>query len=443
MTHLHVPEWGRVAIGPDGFSLAQAEALLSAARAHPMGGEEGGAILTDHRHHLRAKQMVGVMAAPGCSLEILPKVDPEAELGDLPTVRSRLISLLDLALGLNLADGAQAAMAHGAENLLDILIRLFAQRLLALARRGLPRAYQARAEDLPTLRGKLNIVRQLTVHVGRPDRLACRFDVLSSDIPLMQVMKAAVVFLSRLARAHDTRRLLEELRFVLADVTDVPISALPWDQVRIDRTSQRWESVFALAKLLLRRDWQGTTYDHRSHNGIALLFPMNDLFEAAVAALLRRALSGSGISVVEQGGLRHCLGEWTKDEDCEGRVFQTRPDILLRRGGKDVAIIDTKWKCLSPDASIAKRGVAQGDVYQMMAYSRLYRCDRLMLLYPAMAGSGTTLSHRFGIAGGREMLAVGVVDLTAPMSFVHSELRKLIIDFLPTEVVGKQKLAIA
>lgn len=433
MTHLHVPEWGRVSIGPDGFSLTQAEALLAAARAHPMGGGDGGAILTDHRHHLRAKQMVGVIAAPGCSLEILPKVDPDAQLGDLPTVRSRLISLLDLALGLNLAEGAQTAMAHGAENLLDILIRLFAQRLLALARRGLPRAYQACAEDLPTLRGRLDIVRQLTAHVARPDRLACRFDVLSGDTPLMQVMKAAVVFLSRLARAHDTRRLLEELRFVLADVTDVPVSALPWDKVKIDRTSRRWESVFALAKLLLRREWQGTTYDHRSHNGITLLFPMNDLFEAAVAALLRRALSGSGISVAEQGGLRNCLGDWTEEKDCEGRIFQTRPDILLHRGGKDLAIIDTKWKCLSPDASVAKRGVAQGDVYQMMAYSRLYQCDRLMLLYPSVAESGTTLSHRFGIAGGREMLALGQVDLTTELNHVQGELGKLIFDFLPDD----------
>ncbi|CAD7339418.1 calmodulin-binding protein [Sphingomonadales bacterium 56] len=443
MTHLHVPEWGRVAIGPDGFSLAQAEALLAAARAHPMGGGDGGAILTDHRHHLRAKQMVGVIAAPGCSLEILPKVDPDGDLGDLPTVRSRLISLLDLALGLNLAEGAQTAMAHGAENLLDILIRLFAQRLLALARRGLPRAYQACAEDLPTLRGRLDIVRQLTAHVARPDRLACRFDVLSSDVPLMQVMKAAVIYLSKLARAQDTRRLLEELRFVLADVTDVPVSALPWDKVRIDRTSQRWEAVFALAKLLLRRDWQGATYDHRSHNGITLLFPMNDLFEAAVASLLRRALSGSGISVAEQGGLRNCLGEWTDEQDCEGRIFQTRPDIILRRGGKDLAIIDTKWKCLSPDPSVAKRGVAQGDVYQMMAYARLYRCDRLMLLYPAVAGNGTTLSRRFGIAGGREMLALGLVDLTTQTNHVQGELRKLIFDFLPGEMGSDLKLVTA
>ncbi|RSU52497.1 5-methylcytosine restriction system specificity protein McrC [Sphingobium yanoikuyae] len=131
------------------------------------------------------------------------------------------------------------------------------------------------------------------------------------------------------------------------------------------------------------------------------------------------------------GGFPRNQHEWTEEQDCEGRIFQTRPDILLRRRGKDLAIIDTKWKCLSSDPLVAKRGVAQGDVYQMMAYARLYRCDRLMLLYPAVEGNGTTLSHRFGIAGGREMLALGLVDLTTQTNHVQGNLRKLIFDFLP------------
>lgn len=59
------------------------------------------------------------------------------------------------------------------------------------------------------------------------------------------------------------------------------------------------------------------------------MFPMNDLFEAALATLLRRALSGSEIEVVAQSGLRHCLGGWAEQVDCIGHVFQTKPDILL------------------------------------------------------------------------------------------------------------------
>lgn len=246
MTHLSVREWGRVPIGEKGFTPAQTDLLMAAARAHPLGGDEGTGILSEHRHYLRAGQMVGVLAASGCSLEILPKVDPDAPDEAAPTVRRRLIDLLDLALGLNLGSGASAAMAHKAENLLDILIRIFAERLLAETRRGLPRQYLSHEEDIPTLRGRLDVVRQFTHLAVRPDRLACRYDQLSINIPLLQIMKATVSTLRRLSRSTDTQRLLDELRFVLAEVDDMPLSLLPWDRVRIDRSNHAGQACWPL-----------------------------------------------------------------------------------------------------------------------------------------------------------------------------------------------------
>jgi 5-methylcytosine-specific restriction enzyme subunit McrC len=430
VTHFSVHEWGRVEVGTGGFSVSQAEILVAAARAHPLGGEDGGDILSDHRHYLRARQMVGVIAAPGCSLEILPKVDPEAPDEDAPTVRRRLVTLLDLALGLDLGNGAHAAMAHGADSLLDIIIRLFAEQLLAQVRRGLPRRYSLYEDDLPALRGRLNVVRQFTVHAVRPDRLACRYDVLSSNIPLTQVMKATVIFLAKLCHAPGTRRLLDELRFVLADISDVPPATLPWDKVRIDRTNRRWERLFLLARLLMKSDWQATRHSTGAREGISLLFPMNDLFEASVVTLLRRALSVRGIEVVEQGGLRHCLGDWAEGANCIGNVFQTKPDILLRHGSRILAVIDTKWKRLSADPLDQKKCVNQSDVYQMMAYARLYRCDRLMLLYPATSGAGSGIVRRFGIDGGPELLTLGRVDMAAYGNVIESHLMRLVGEVL-------------
>lgn len=413
MTHLSCHEWGRVRVGEGGFTRAQADALLAAARAHPCGGREGTEILSDHHRHLTARQVVGVLAAPGASLEILPKVDPASPDEVAATVRSRLVHMLDVALGLDLSAGGAASLARQEESLLDVLIRLFANRLLGEVRRGLPRRYQVREDDLATLRGSLDVVRQFTVHAVRPDRLACRFDSLEADTPLMRVMKACVLLLSRHARHFETQRRLGELRAVLADVSDVPRSRLPWSEVRIDRTSARWRSLFVLARLFLRGDWQATHHGATAPQGISLLFPMNVLFESYVAARLRRAVAGTGLEVVTQGGRAWCLGDWTEGEDTRANVFQTLPDILLKRQGRVVAVIDTKWKKLG-DPLERKHGVSQNDVYQMMAYARLYRCERLMLLYPAAPGQGSGVRKHFGLAAGRERLGVAALDLADP-----------------------------
>lgn len=433
MNHFTVGEWGRTPIGAGGLSVAQAEALIDVASRHPLATAEGRNILTDHRRYVEAKQMVGVLSSAGCSLEILPKVDPREPAEDAPTVRRRLVALLDLALDLNIGRGNHATLSRDADSLLEILIRDFAERLLGQVRRGMPRRYLACEEDLATLRGSLDITRQFTLNVARPDRLACRYDVLSSDIPLLQIMKASVIFLAKFTRLPSTRRLLDELRYAFDDISELPLSALPWDRVQIDRTNQRWEEIFKLSRLLLGRSFQSTSQSSGAPDGISLLFPMNDLFEAAVANTMKRAVSGSDLSVTSQGGFRSCLGDWRADEITDGRHFQTRPDIIVRREDEIVAIIDTKWKELRSKIGDPKRGISQADVYQMMAYSRIYRCDRLMLLYPAEPGADGGIVHLFGIDGGHEQIAVGVCDVSQPQKGLERSLRELLRILVPNK----------
>jgi 5-methylcytosine-specific restriction enzyme subunit McrC len=441
----------------DAVTEYEAEALLQAAAAHPLATDGGTNILVRYPgRKLRAQQMVGVIAAGGVVLEILPKVDPD--LGDAPgetaaSLRTRLVDMLGVALDINLSAGADAAIARQQTTLLDILIRLFADRLLAETRRGLPRAYVGHAEDLPKLRGRLDVVRQFTVHAVRPDRLACRYDELTSDTALMQVVKAAVVFLEGFAREGETLRRLSELRLVLADVGDVPRGTLPWEQVKIDRTNRRWETLYTLARLFLLRDWQATHHEAATPEGIALLFPMNELFEAYVGALLRRGLAHrSDVDVVLQGGRRNCLGDWFEGTKCHGAAFQTIPDILLRcrNSRQTLGIIDTKWKRLATTEVGAKKGVQQGDVYQMMAYSRVYWPPsyeesgpaRLMLLYPTSPGEVGGIAHDFGIHGGHERLSVARVDLAAApdekSATTQSRLAGALAE-IALELIGKQR----
>ncbi|MCI1142071.1 McrC family protein [Sphingomonas sp. WKB10] len=115
-------------------------------------------------------------------------------------------------------------------------------------------------------------------------------------------------------------------------------------------------------------------------DGFSVLFEMNTLFEEYVARMLKRALADTDLRVVSQGGRLYCL----ETDDRRG-LFQTRPDILVKRGDEVVQVIDTKWKRIAARIDDPKQGVSQADVYQMMAYSRLYRCGRLTLCIPTTA----------------------------------------------------------
>lgn len=389
-----------------------AKRLHAVSRRTGFGGENGNGVLNFGRETLAARHVVGVVAAGDAMLEILPKIDMPGEADEESAsakggVRRRLIHMLSVALDLRVDADALTALDCQQHTLLEMLIRLFAAKLADALRAGMPRRYVGCADDLTALRGRLDVTRQFTVRAADPSRLACRFEALTPDITLNCIMKAAVVRLSQVAHAADTQRMLRELGFAYADIADVPVAALNWDGVVLDRTNARWRDLLALARLLLHGQFQ--TSSAGAERGFALLFDMNRLFESYVAQLIRNALVHTDLHATTQGGRLFCL------EGDSGGLFQTKPDILIKRGPTVVQIIDTKWKRASALVDDKKAGVGQGDIYQMMAYSRLYGCDLLTLLYPhhAQLGArpGPFAQHR--ITCTNDLLEWATIDIAA------------------------------
>ena len=378
-----VREWDYLPIetaGPGAFTREVADRVVECASSFRSSGLDGEKIFVNHPKKLRAQQVVGVIAADGVAVEILPKIDGE---DSVAAARRSLIHMLAVVLDLDIADGAITDLGWQREDLLEILIRLFCDRLFEAVHRGLPRSYIAEDDDLRALRGRLNATRQFTLLAASPQRIACRFDDLSADIALNQIMKAAVTKLARVARSAGNQRRLAELALVFADVRSVPIKALPWSAVVLDRTNRSWGQLLALAKLLLGERFQTTSSG--DNQGFSLVFEMNTLFEEFVGRMLQRGLNGSGLQVRLQGPPGFALEELGSQRN----RFATKPDISILRDGCIEMVIDTKWKRLKGAIDDQKFGVGQSDIYQMMAYAQVYRCDRLMLLYPHHPGMGS------------------------------------------------------
>ena len=402
-----------------------AQRLVALAKTSALAGRGGGGVLEDRRDDLKARGVVGVLAVPGCTLEILPKIDvgqKEGSAQETREIRKRLVHMLAVALDLKIETGRMTDLDWQRETLLEILIRIFCDKLTEAVRRGMPRRYTFHEDDLPTLRGSLNIPRQFTRHLANPGRLACRYDELSEDIALNRIMKATLGHLARMSRDAANVQRLRELAFLYADVADISIPALRWEDVVIDRTNRPWRELFSMAQLFLRNRYQTTSAG--SGQGSALLFEMNALFEEYIGSLVSRALAGSEFRVTLQGGRLFCLT--TLDD--ERPVFQTKPDILIWRAGQVTHVIDTKWKKISARIDDPKQGVSQADIYQMMAYAHLYRAPRLTLLYPHHAGLGDDegIHARFRVTERETVLDTASFDISNGKDLVDRLLNRII-----------------
>lgn len=422
-----VREWDKLAHG-NGVGQIQAHHAdqLAGLAAHSVFAGRGGSGLLEHgRHALRARGVVGILVAGNTSLEILPKI--EVASGETPdrqnaAIRKRLVHMLAVALDLKIDLGSVADLAWQRETLLEILIRIFCEKLTTTLRKGIPRRYVECQEDLSRQRGQLDITSQFTRLAADPSRLACRFDLLSEDIALNRIMKAAVVRLLGISRSSANQIRLRELTFVYAEIADVPVSALRWDEVVIDRTNRSWRELLAMVRLFLQDRYQTTTGGVA--HGMAMLFEMSALFEEYVGRMVVRALAGTMLTASLQGGRKYCLSA----PDGKRGLFLTKPDILIRRGGEIVHVIDTKWKRIASRIDDPKQGVSQADVYQMMAYAQLYRAPRLTLLYPyhPELGHEDLVHSSHHISGHSTILETASIDV-ANSNRVQTRLRRLLL----------------
>ncbi|MBC2802393.1 McrC family protein [Rhizobium ruizarguesonis] len=440
MTAFTVLEYRSLPRG-DGFGCIpdrMADRLTAIAKTSIFAGRGENGVLEDRRRDLRARGVVGVIAADDCSLEILPKIDVPAVDGSIEersAIRKRLVHMLAVAWDMKIESGRVSELDWQQETLLEILIRIFCDKLTEAVRRGIPRRYINHEDDLSALRGTLDVSRQFTRHAVNPSRLACRFDELSTDIALNRIMKATLVHLSRLSRSTFNLQRLRELGFVYADISTIAVPALQWDEVVINRTNRGWQDLVKIARMFLRNQFQTTSAG--ANQGTALLFEMNTLFEEYVGRLVIRAMAGTSYRVTLQGGREYCLTA----QDNGRQIFQTKPDILIHRGGEVVQVIDTKWKRISSRIDDAKQGVSQSDVYQMMAYAHLYKAPRLALLYPHHTGlpAGDGVQGQFWISGQQTTLETVSIDVAfGTDDDIVARLKKMVVPAIGADgmVVG-------
>ena len=397
--NLTLQEWKELPVREPDLPDIEAQRLHAAAeRAARQLKLESTAVLTRTHRGLQAGQIVGILQTPGTTLEILPKIDGQDEDG----ARKALVRMLTAVWNLSIAHGELARLLPQHDDLLEFFIRLFAERLLAAVRRGLPRRYLEREEDLGVLRGRLDVTHQFTRLAVRPDRLACRFDELSENTPLNRVLKAAVSQLRQMTRSAGNARMLIELSACFEPVLDSPAPLS--ERIRTDRTNTAFHDLYRLARLFLSGEWQSTT-SGKVQVGFSLLFPMNDLFEEFVGRTLKRTLESGRVALQHQQ--KHALARADG-----GPVFRLCPDIVVDADSRPM-ILDTKWKRLEPGAR--KLGIKESDVYQMLAYAQAYQAKRLALIYPwhnGMAAPGLHESLRIPESDRR--LDVVTVDVSHP-----------------------------
>lgn len=362
--------------------------------------QAGVDLVTIGRDFLKASQYVGILKIGKIVLQILPKIEyleyvPEISQGTASSndtaVRTAAINLLFLiSYTHNLPVKAidQAALVTSTSEWFELLTRIFATELHDLMSGGMSRSYILREENLPLLRGRWEIEKQLRRQPHIRHRFDVTYDEYSSDTPLNRVFRFVSQRLLHLTNDHLNQTLLCDLLEWFQNVEHLEtIDAIQIDQITFTRLNDHFRPPFNLARLFLELGVM--QFESGSTQAYAFVFDMNQLFERFLTRFIERhrqlilPKKWADIQILPQShGYIRYLAERASNNK---RVFQLKPDIIFSHFMKKPdLIIDTKYKQL--DHGIRRLGVSESDFYQMVAYITRLNCEKILMLYPRRFG---------------------------------------------------------
>ena len=241
-----------------------------------------------------ARNYVGVIQTrDGTTVEILPKVDLGANKGADEKQQEKETCEIFLKMLRHYRDGPcrnlNDADIRAIKNfpILEAFIAMFLKDMRELTRRGLACAYGEVEENRHYLKGKLMMAQHLRHNLVHRERFYVRYEIFSPNRPVNRLLKSALQLLLRASRKEENRAQIRNALFYFEDIphsTDIDTDLI---RARVDRTMPLYNRLFPWARLFLKRAAPATWRDNNP--ALALLFPMERIFEHYVAHLVARA----------------------------------------------------------------------------------------------------------------------------------------------------------
>lgn len=325
---------------------------------------------------ITARNYVGVVVMKdGTTIEILPKIH-----GAESSEKTREV-LLEMLRSLRIAPFKEfnnARLKVGRLNIFEVFIAMFVSETAMLYKQGLKANYLATQNNERFFKGKLIVSEHLRYNLFNRERFYLEYDEFSLNRPENRLLKSTLWLLLSLSQEGTNRQKIRRLLSLFDKVPSSTNFATDFDRCLSNREVKHYERALSWCKIFLRGD--SFTSFPGSQVAIALLFPMETIFESYIATKLKKIV-GNNVRCVAQDRSHHLFSEPTK-------VFALQPDFVMELGD-NVFVMDTKWKIIS--GSGRTLGISQADMYQMYTYAKKYMFGKkdasikTFLIYPKTA----------------------------------------------------------
>ncbi|MCO4630273.1 McrC family protein [Streptococcus infantarius] len=326
------------------------------------------------KNGVQANNYVGVLQTKsGLTIEILPKIAGRTEEATDTRVRQLFLEMLKAVRSINGKTFRLTNLNAKKNNLLEVFISKFLNESDMIIKRGLKSSYVTVQSNEKFLKGKLLMTQQLRRNIVNQSYFFNEYDEFMTNSAENQLIKTTLEYLLKNSRDNNNLRIIREqlVYFEFVDLTNSPEQT--FQKVSIGRNYTYYEQTLNWCRIFLSR--KSFTSFKGSSLAFAVLFPMEEIFEAYIAYMMKKSIPDANVSAQDK---KYSLFDRTNETKAGYRL---RPDLVVRFEDNRTTIADTKWKVLD------STGPSQTDLYQMYAYYTRYRhksenVDKVVLIYP-------------------------------------------------------------
>ena len=312
------------------------------------------------------------------------------------------------------------------DDIQDLFAAILARGISQQLKQGLHREYMTTREDIPLMRGKLDIYGTIRNQIQRKKILSCEYDELSVNNIFNQILKTTLSILIRDSGVQQSHKAdLKKVILFFNEVDAVEPSSIRWDKLMYRYNNKNYEMLMNVCYFVL--DGMLQTTDKGDYKLVSFSDEhMHKLYEKFVLEYFKRHHSYLSEA-------RAAQVKWNLAADTDESLIRFLPimqtDIFLRYK-EQVLIIDTKYYSHTMQMQYDKATLHSGNMYQIFTYVKNQDTANTgnvsgMLLY-AKTEEAITPDCSFVMGGNK--ISVKTLDLNKEFKLITAQLDKIVED---------------
>lgn len=244
------------------------------------------------------------------------------------------------------------------ENVGDLFSKILIIGVGRQIKQGLLKDYIKQTEDIPYIRGKINIIDSINSQSFMKKQLSCTYDEFSLNCYLNQIIKSTMNLLLKSDISPENKKNLKKLLMYFTEVNQIDVKNINW-KIRFDRNNQTYRMIIGICYLTINGLLQ--TQD----DGNTKL--MDFLDEQSMHRLYEKFILNYYIQEHSEINASSPQIKWQIDDDNMFMLPKMQTDVYLEHENKSL-IIDAKFYSHTTQKYFDSHTVHSSNLYQIFTY---------------------------------------------------------------------------